>query len=311
MVARYLAGTRTGFSILAVAAIFVASLALAQEKAKEDSSLQELPPESSAFYARLATFFGMDPKLIRGLVPELRQEKVNTRDAVLLILFAHKQTRRLLREEKITKDEVAKRFHDSFRDFLAKRRTQGDWRGLICHELGVDVYAMTKQATHSVSEAMRPPSDAARSVRPVSDARQKEIPEDLFRPLMQRLRVRPEALKVAWGALEPIGQRSPRAAVILLVLAREKTDQFLEYGTVAPAEKERLFLDALADFIGQVESRPRVGWRTLASQVGLNSADLQREASSIFGAAAQRQQQRKDLSGTREEAVVPRELSEW
>ena len=91
MVVRYLAGTRTGFSILAVAAIFVASLALAQEKANESPSLQELPPESSAFYARVATFFGMDPKLIRGLVPELRQEKVNTGDAVLLILFAHKQ----------------------------------------------------------------------------------------------------------------------------------------------------------------------------------------------------------------------------
>jgi hypothetical protein len=312
MLVRYRATAGKGFSSIAVAAVFVASMALAQEGAKQSSSMQELPPESSAFYARVATFFGMDPKVIQGLVPELRQEKVNTRDAVLLIIFAHKRTLPLLRGEKISKEEVEKVFRDNISDLLQERRRRADWRTVICDELGVDLYAMIKQASNSVSEAMRPPSDAARSVRPVSAATPKEVPEDLYQPLMQHLRMRPEALKVAWGALEPIEQRTPRAAVILLVLAREKANRLLEYGTVAPAEKEKVFVDALADFIGQVESRPRVGWGILASQVGLHSVDLERETSSILSAAAERQQQRKKLSGAKvEELAVPRELSEW
>ena len=134
----------------------------------------------------------------------------------------------------------------------------------------------------------------------------------MYQPLIQRLRMRPEALRVAWGALEPIEQRTPRAAVILLVLAREKADRLLEYGAIAPEEREKLLLDALVNFIGQVESRPRVGWGILASQVGLHSMDLQREASSILSAAAERQQHLITLSGAKvEKPAVPRELSEW
>ena len=299
--------------VIGVAAGVAASPAIAQEQTKQSSPMQELATESNIFWARVATFFGLDPQVIQGIVPEFRQEGVNTRDAVLLSIFAHKRTLRLLRGEKITKDELGARFRDEVHELLAIRRVRTNWKTLLSDQLGVDLNEMVKQAANSVREAMRAPADGSTSVRLVPATTPKEVPEDFSQPLRQRLRVGPEALKQAWGALDPIAQRSPRAAVIILVLAKEKTDRLLEYRTVAPkaGEHDKLFLDALAQFIAQVEARPRVGWGTLASQAGVTAEDLHREAYSIIIAAAQRQQQREGASGSKAKLLVPSELNEW
>ena len=301
--------------IIVVATLLVASAGFALEEPQQQASpMQELAPESGAFWARVATFFGIEPKVLQDLAPELRREGVGTRDAVLMVVLVHKRTLRLLRGEKITKDELGQRFRDNVHDLLATRRVRANWKTLICDQLGVDLNEMVKQAGNSVREAMSSPSSDGRSAMATPAAVvAKEVPEDLYQPLLQRLSVEPESLRRAWGALESINQRNPRAAVILLVLAKEKTARMLEYRTAAPHEGERdkLFLDALGAFIGQVESRPRVGWGALASQVGVTSEDLHREAMSIILAAAQRQQQRTSGSGAQQGPLVPSELKEW
>ncbi len=311
---RHHAGTGKGFFIIAAAALCFASLAFAEEGAKNGPSRPEVEAEAAAFYGRVATFLGLEPGLVESVLPEFRREGVKTRDAVLVLIFAHKRTLRLFREEKITKDEVEKSFRASISEFLEKRRTRQNWREVICGELGLDVHDVTKQASNTVSEAMRPAAGARRSVPDIRAARPREVPEDLVQPLLQRLRVRPDTLKVAWGALGPIAEGTPRSGVILLILAKEKTDRLLEFGAVAQEDKEKVFFQSLADFIGQVEARPGIGWGNLASQVGLHSQDLQMEALSIFDAAGKRRQGREKAQGAqaREETpAVPRELSQW
>ena len=311
MVVRYRAGARKGFCAMAAAAVFITSLAFAEEGARQGASAQQVSPESNAFYARLASFLGMEPNLFVGLAPEFQRDGVARKDAVLLLLFAHKRTQRLLREEKITKDDRQKTFRDSISGFLEKRRARQDWRAAISDELGLHLHDITKQANDTMKEAMRPTAGDAGSARAIRAAEPKEVPEDLVQPLLQRLRVRPEALKRAWGEVESVGWGSPRPAVILLVLAKEKTDRLLEFGAVAREEKDEVFLDSLAYFTAQVQRQPGIGWGTLASQVGLHSADLQAEALTIFKAARMRKAEREKLSGARaEEPAVPRELSE-
>jgi hypothetical protein len=310
-VVRDRAGARRGLCVMAAAALFLASPAFAEQGANQGASPQGETQAPNAFYARVASFLGMEPNLIEGLVPEFRREGVKTNDAVLLLLFADKRTQRLLREETITKEEMGKTFRDSISGFLEKRRAQPDWRGAISQELGVDLHDMTKQATNTVREAMRPTAGADSSARAIRAATPREVPEELVQPLLQRLRVQPQVLKQAWGALESITGGSPRPAILLLVLAREKTDRLLQFGAVASEEKDKVFLDSLADFINEVGSHPGIGWGSLASQVGLHSQDLQMEALSIFKSAGMRKAERERLSGARVEApVVPPELSE-
>jgi hypothetical protein len=311
MVVRYRAGARKGFCAMAAAAVFITSLVFAEEGARQGASAQQVSPEVNAFYARLASFLGMEPSLFMGIAPEFQRDGVANKDAVLLLLFAHKRTQRLLREEKITTEDRQKTFRDSISRFLEERRAGQDWRAVISGELGFSLHDMTKQANDTMRQAMRPTVGDAESARAIRVAEPKEVPEDLVQPLLQRLRVRPEVLKQAWGEVEStIGGSSPRPAVILLVLAKEKTDRLLEFGAVGREEKDKVFLDSLAYFTAQIQTHPGIGWGTLASQVGLHSADLQAEALSIFKAARMRKAEREKLSGARAEGpAVPRELS--
>jgi hypothetical protein len=296
---------------MALAAVFITSLAFAEEGARKGAPAQQVSPEEDAFYARLASFLGMEPNLFRGIAPEFQRDGVARKDAVLLLLFAHKRTQRLLREEQITTDERQKTFRDSVSGFLERRRSQQDWRAAISGELGFSLHDMTKQANDTMHEAMRPTVGADRSARAIRAAEPREVPEDLVQPLLLRLRVRPEVLKQAWGQVESVAGGSPRPGVILLVLAKEKTDLLVEFGAVAREEKDEVFLDSLANFTAQVQRHPGIGWGALASQVGLHSMDLQGEALSIFKAADMRKQEREKLSGARaQEPAVPRELSE-
>ncbi len=311
MVVRLQAGVRKSIWVMAVAVAFIASLAFAEEGALQGASAQQASPEPNVLNARVASFLGMEPSLIEGLAPEFRREGVKTSDAVLILLFADKRTQRLLREEKITKDEMQKTFRDSVSAFLQRSRAGRDWREAISKELGVELHDLTKQANNTMREAMRPAVGDARSARAIRAATPKEVPEDLVKPLLQRLRVRPEVLKQAWGEVDPVTGGSARPAVLLLVLAKEKTDRLLEFGAVAREEKDKVFLDSLADFLDQVEARPGIGWGSLASQVGLHSMDLQMEALSIFKGASQGKAEREKPTPARaEEPAVPRELSE-
>jgi len=311
MVVRHHPGVRKAFWIMAVAAVSIAGLALAEEGATRRSSPHAKTQEPHGFYARVASFLGMEPTFIEGLAPEFRREGVKTRDAVLLLLFANKRTQRLLMEEKITKAEAQKNFRDSITEFLEKHRARRDWREAISKELGLDLHNMTKHASNTMREAMRPTVGADRSARAIRAAEPKEVPEDLVRPLLQRLRVRPEVLKQAWGELQSVRRVGQRSAVRLLVLAREKTDRLLEVGAVAREETERVFLESLADFIDQVRSGRTIGWGALASQVGLHSYEIQMETNSIYKGMNQWYQEREKLSGAQAaKRAVPRELSE-
>jgi len=312
MVVRYRAGAGKRFLAMALAAVFITSLAFAEEGARKGAAAQQVSPEVKAFYARLASFLGMEPNFFMGLAPEFQRDGVANKDAVLLLLFAHKRTQRLLREEKITTEDRQKTFRDSISGFLEERKARQDWRAAISDELGFSLHDMTKQANDTMHAAMRPTvGDAGSSARAIRAAEPREVPEDLVQPLLLRLRVRPEVLKQAWGQVESVAGGSPRPALILLVLAKEKTDRLLEFGAVAREEKDEVFLDSVANFTAQVQRNPGIGWGTLASQVGLHSMDLQGEALSIFKAARMRKQEREKLSGVRAEGpAVPRELSE-
>ncbi len=309
MVVRLQAGFRKSIWVMAVA--LIASLAFAEEGATQRSSPPVKTQEPNVLYARVALFLGMEPSLIEGLAPEFSREGVKTSDAVLILLFADKRTQRLLREEKITKGEMQKTFRDSVSAFLQRHGAGRDWREAISKELGVELHDLTKQANNTMREAMRPAVGDAGSARAIRAAAPKEVPEDLVKPLLQRLRVRPEVLKQAWGEVDAVTGGSARPGVLLLVLAKEKTDRLLEFGAVAREEKDKVFLASLADFLDQVEARPGIGWGSLASQVGLHSMDLQMEALSIFKGVGQRKAEREKLRPARaEEPAVPRELSE-
>ncbi len=308
-VARQRAVAGEVFSMIAVGVLLVATPALAEEGAGPGATQHEVTPAESVFYARVASFLGLHPKVVQAVLPEFKREGVNERDSVILLLFAYKRTLRLLREEKITKGEVEKSFHDSILAFLERRRAKPTgWKGYISTELALELHDVAKQAANTVREA-RKLADADRPDRAVSAARPREVPEEFAQPLQTRLRLRPEVLKMAWGQLESVQQRDPRGAVKLLILAREKTDRLLEFGAIAKEEKDKVFLDNLADFISQIESNPAIWWGGLASQVGLHSRDLNDEALIIFNAAAEIQS-RKGVRRA-ERPAVPRELIEW
>jgi hypothetical protein len=297
------------FSMIAVGVLVVATPVLAEEGAGPGASQPAVTPDENLFYARVASFLGLDPKVVQAAMPELQREGVNERDSVLLLLFGYKRTLRLLREEKITKEEVEKSFHDSILAFLETRRARPTgWKGYISTELALELHDVAKQAANTVREA-RKPADVDRPERAVSAARLREVPEEFAQPIQTRLRLRPEVLKKAWGQLESVQQRDPRGAIKLLILAREKTDRLLEFGVIAKEEKDKMFLDNLADFISQVESNPAIWWGGLASQVGLHSRDLNDEALIIFNAAAEVQSRKGIMRAER--PAVPRELIEW
>ncbi len=297
--------------MIAVGMLVVATLALAEEGAAPGASQPEVTPDETVFYARVASFLGLPPKVVQAVVPEFKREGVNERDSVLLLLFAYKRTLRLLREEKITKEQVDKGFSDSIRYFLETRRARpgpAGWKGYISTEMALELHDVVKQAANTVREA-RKPADADRPERAVSAAAPREVPEEFAQALQTRFRLRPEVLKMAWGQLESMHQRDPRGAIKLLILAREKTDRLLEFGAIKRDQRDKVFLDNLADFISQVESNPVIWWGGLASQVGLHSRDLNDETLIIFNAATE-VQLRKGVRRA-ERPAVPRELIEW
>ena len=79
------------------------------------------------------------------------------------------------------------------------------------------------------------------------------------------------------GELEGV---SVKGTLMLLILARERTDRFLSVGAISKGEEEETFLDSLRFFLRQL--RRKVGWGDLAIQVGLHANDLNREAKTIL-----------------------------
>src|SRR5262245_3354605 len=133
---------RIALSVLVgLAAAFIVSVVSAQaQSGSAPPGLTEAPE----FYARVAAVFGMDQGVLQPLVPEFKREGVDTRDAVLLIIFGHKRTLRVLREEKITKEQLPAAFRESIVALLQTRKARTDWKTFTCDQLGVDLYAMLK-----------------------------------------------------------------------------------------------------------------------------------------------------------------------
>jgi len=301
-----------GFATIAVVGVLIASAAFAEQGDKSRATSQEWSVEPAVLYGRVATFLGLEPKVGESLVPEFNRNGVKPRDGVLLMVLAHHRMLQLLREERITKNDLEKTFRDGIGEFLEVRRTRPSWRDAITLSLGLDVHDLLKGANDTLVEATRPSRHTPRAVRPVTAATPREVPEDLVQPLLQRLSVGPEVLKQAWGALDPVAAGTPRNAVILLVLAKEKTDRLIEFGAVAQEDRQRVFYESLADFISQMEAEPTIGWGSLASQIGLKSVDLQQEARAIFNSAAKRRADRDQASGVlRDEPAVPVDLTRW
>lgn len=298
--------------VIALGLALFASSAFAEGETKRRVVPKEWTVEPKAFYGRVATFLGIEQRIGEAVGERFVNDGVTPREGVLLMLFAHKQTQRLQREQKITtKNDAERSFQDGVTEFLATRKASSQWREVISKKLEVSLHDLTKQADDTVAEAVRSASRAGGSVQSVMTATPKEVRDDLREILLKRLALRPEALKQAWGAVEPVAGPTERVGLLLLVLAKVKTDRLIELGAAAPADKEKVFFESLADFMGQMQADPFMGWGSLGNQVGLHSVDLQAEARSIYDAVERRQAEREQATGRREEPAVPVELTRW
>lgn len=257
------------FAIFLVA--FLAGLAFAQEEAQKAPS----PPQSKISYDRVADLLGLDKKLVNQTLTELAQKKVGQRHAITFLVVARDRMLRLLRTGAIERDEKEKIFHETI-NVLAEKYQEGGgtgWQNTL-EEYGLLIPDVMRRAGTIMQQARV----ADKASKPVRSLGKSEFPEHLSKSLVERLSVKEELLKELWGGgLNGVYLKN---ALMLLLLAKERTNQLVHSGSAAEAEREKSFAASLNFFLGQL--RQGMGWGDLAVQVGRHGNDLIREADTIL-----------------------------
>ena len=266
------AEVRRCFSLILVAPLVIVSC-LAQEGPKEEASLQG-PELSDKQIEQVAEILGIDQGPLQETLTWLAQEEVPIRDAIIFVIFAQKRTLRQVGPTTITTDIARQVFQDAVRLVLKRyREDPAEWKSFLSSEAGLSNPTVNRQASSILRQVVLADQmpEPRRRFTPIA------LPEHLSEVLSERFQVKHEVLEEAW---EEVGSASLQTNVMLLILAREKTDQLLEIGAVTPEEQEKAFLKNVQLF--QRQQGKAVGWGDLAIQVGLHANDLNHQAHFIL-----------------------------
>jgi len=249
----------------------------AEEKAEAEPSFSG--PEIS--YEKVADLLGLDRKLAEEKLTVLAREGVGQRHAVTFLVVARQRILRLLRTGTIEPDEKERIFHETVDHLLDTYKARGgsQWQ-LALDDYGLQIPDTTRQAGMILKQARvtQPPAklDKTRG--------QSEFPEHLSSELVERLNVKEEFLKVLWR--EELKSFNLKPALMILLLARDRTKQMVQIGAVAEAERDKSLKEGVKYFIGQMQHG--TGWGVLAVQVGRHGNDLIREADHIVKGGTER-----------------------
>jgi hypothetical protein len=273
--------------LLIVLLVLSASPSLAQTGLENRTSFQSAP----LFYDRVAEILDIAPELVKETVTGPVQEALEPRVIVALLILAKRRADRQLVAGTTTTEAVLEIFRNTMQSGLAGDAKK--WQRMAEAD-GIPISDLTRQARAIVH--------MARHVdQPEPQPASREMPEELSRLLSQRFTLRPETLAEAWGLVEDTTKKGGhvylKPAVMLLVLALEKTEQSLRVRTVSPAEREGMFLRNLGYF--KEQSRNGVGWGDLAIQVNASAGHVNREANALLSELQRREL--KKVRATEEE----------
>lgn len=267
---------------IVLAVLFFAGLVFAQERAREGRSRKE----QGLSYERVAAQLGLKTALVKEVMEGLAAEGLEHRVAVFFLVVAQERNKKFLEEERIEKAEEEKNFKESIALFLERRKrdAEGEWKLRLSEDNGLIVSDVDRRVRTIIFKAQ-----AGRGVeRRERDAKQEEFPKELSASLVQRLRLPEEVLRQAWAELE--GAYDLRGGLMLLVLARERTDRFLRLGGITEEERGNSFIESAQFFRKETQRKSlKSAWRDLAQYVGREPKELDAEVDAILGAKPQKQ----------------------
>ena len=256
------------FALFLVAVL--ASPAFGQGKTKETPSSRG----SRLSYDQAAAQLGLEPKLVNQAVAELEQKGLGSKNAITFLVVARERALRLIKGGTITKEEIDENVKETIDGLYKAYQEKGEnWKDAI-EEYGLLIPDVLRQAT-TIIKAARITETKARKA--AGGSAQSEYPANLSQTLTQRLNVREEILKEAWREVKVVPLRS---ALMLLLLAKERTDRFVALRSAAEGDREKAFLENVKFFLGQLQRG--TGWGDLGIQVGRHANDLIREADGII-----------------------------
>ena len=229
---------------------------------------EDQPPPVS--YARIASELGLAPDLVTEMMAELGQQGIVAQRAITFLMLAKERTDQQILRGVVPKDEAQKAFRESLRHFATK---SPNWERLM-DEVGASVDKTRRRAEAVWREAQI--ADPPRAAAPPKDP-----PEPYAPVLSDHLRVSDPVLRQAWGEVDEFSEITIRPAIMLLLMARARTDRLLTLGAIGKGEEEESFLQNLRLFIDQRRrsgGTTKDGWGDMATLAGRRINDVVQES---------------------------------
>ena len=213
------------------------------EPVKEEGTKEEILED-------ISRKFSVDKETVKGLAEEMGKEGMSLREVTRLVMLAWSRTENMIKEGKVPKERREEVIKENIKFFHDKLKSGSTWK-----ELSKELKSKPKP--------------------------EEEIKDAVYEKVSKEFSIsRDDIKKVEEKFMESDKDRPLRKTVMLIILARARTDKLMKEGKFTKDQEKEALEDSVNHFME--EKQKKIGWGEMASEVDVSGFEVNNWANKIM-----------------------------